>query len=70
MKIFLLIFTLLHLLTHVIGSVVMTYHMWHMHKFHGRSKWKVLMGLVWAVICIATMVELPDMIHDLSHKCG
>jgi hypothetical protein len=70
MKVLFLAFAILHLLSHVIPSTVMAWHMWHMRKFHGTSKWKLIWALVWIVVTIGTMIELPDMIHSLSNQCG
>ena len=69
-KFIIIAFTVLHLLSHVIPSSVMAYHLWHMHKFHGKSKWKIIYAVVMIAVCIGTLVELPDILHSLSNQCG
>ena len=70
MKILFLVFAILHLLSHVIPSAVMLWHMIHMRKIHGTPKWKLIWTMVWIVVTIGTMIELPDMIHSLTNQCG
>lgn len=71
MQIILLMVTVLHVLGHIVPSAYMTYHMWHMHKFHGsKAKWKLISTILWVVISLVTMIELPDMIRSLSNHCS
>lgn len=68
MNTFLLVFGFFHLMAHVVPSVIMLYHAWHMHKFHSISKWKLIGSIFWMVISLLTMFELPAMVHSLG-KC-